>query len=148
MLWQYVTASLQRYQRLSNYFPFMCHEQRNMENQSRPSKFDPCVLCSYDVDCEDVADLRTKVGRASYALDLSDMACDWRSYIANGREPPSWRIARRLMSTGCAGMIAPSFAPGATAANLVLWKWGDQLPYRVVVYDPRNRLPKNQLLWE
>ena len=29
-------------------------------------KFDPCVLCSYDIDCEPLADLRTDAGRAQH----------------------------------------------------------------------------------
>ena len=46
--------------------------------QALARKFDPCLLCSYDYDCEN------------------------------------------------AGLLTPSFAPGATesAHNLVLWKWG------------------------
>jgi RES domain-containing protein len=53
------------------------------------------------------------------------------------------------MGRGHAGILAPSFAPGATHAdnNLVLWKWGTELPHRVTVYDPSGRLPKDQLSW-
>ena len=43
--------------------------------------------------------------------------------------------------------MVPSFAPGALAsdANLVLWRWGPDLPHRVEVHDPGGRLPNNQL---
>ena len=43
----------------------------------------------------------------------------------------------------------PSFANGATAddQNLVLWRWGPDLPHQVMVYDPTGKLPKNQLSW-
>jgi RES domain-containing protein len=111
-------------------------------------KFEPCVLCTYDVDCTDIVDLRTDANRSAYAIDLSDMQCDWRSYVRQGLEPPSWRIARHLISDGFAGILVPSFAPGATSANLVLWKWSNWPPYRVSVFDPRHRLPKNQSSWD
>ncbi|PQM26946.1 hypothetical protein CVO77_18420 [Sphingopyxis lindanitolerans] len=44
-------------------------------------------------------------------------------------------------------MIAPSFVPGAAANhhNLVLWRWGPELPHRVIVYDPSGRLPRISL---
>ena len=50
---------------------------------------------------------------------------------------------------GYAGLLTPSFAPGATesAHHLVLWKWGAELPTRVMVYDPSGRLPKDHLSW-
>jgi RES domain-containing protein len=96
----------------------------------------------------DVADLRTDGSRAIHGTSLTDLQCDWRSYDAQGLEPPSWRIARRLISEGYSGILVPSFAPGATAANLVLWKWSDRPPHQVKVYDPMSRLPKNQISWE
>jgi RES domain-containing protein len=110
----------------------------------------PCVLCSYEVDCEDIVDLGTKADCAVQAIDPTDMECDWRSYVASGCEPPSWHLARRLISDGYAGILVPSFAPGATSVdqNLVLWKWGNQPPHQVNVFDPKGRLPRNQLSWD
>ena len=37
-----------------------------------------------------------------------------------------------------------SFAPGATAQdlNLVLWRWGDEMPARLVLIDDENRLSR------
>jgi len=80
---------------------------------------------------------------------LSDMRCAWFLEAADGGEPASWRIADRLLAQGYAGLLTPSFAPGATqdAHNLVLWKWGADLPTKVAVYDPSGRLPKDQLSW-
>jgi len=56
---------------------------------------------------------------------------------------------RTLLAAGYAGILVPSFANGSTAddRNLVLWRWGRDLPYKVAVYDPTGRLPKNQLSW-
>jgi RES domain-containing protein len=118
-------------------------------NQGFAHKIEPCVLCSYDVDCEDIVDLRTDKARGASRAASEDMAAAWFSFLAEGREPPSWRIARRLIGEGAAGILAPSYAPGATRAdhNLVLWDWSDRRPHKVAVFDPSGRLPKDQLSW-
>ena len=66
-----------------------------------------------------------------------------------GKDAPSWLAADRLKSSGHRGILVPSFVPGATEANinLVLWRWGPDLPHKVNVYDPSGRLPRNQLSW-
>jgi RES domain-containing protein len=109
----------------------------------------PYVLCSYDVDCEDVADLSDDAGRARHDTALDDLACAWGEALIAGREPASWGVVRRLLADGCAGAVVPSFAHGATAddLNLVLWRWGPNPPHKVTVYDPTGKLPKNQLSW-
>jgi RES domain-containing protein len=55
----------------------------------------------------------------------------------------------RLIAEGAAGMLAPSYAPGATTAdrNLILWRWSDRPPHKITVHDPSGRLPKDQLSW-
>jgi len=92
----------------------------------------PQVLCSYDVDCDDIADLRTDSDRAALGVDLSDLSCPWGNALIAGREPESWSVVRRLRAAGHAGILVPSFANGATAddQNLVLWRAGrrDRLP--------------------
>jgi RES domain-containing protein len=118
-------------------------------NQGFAHKLDPCVLCAYDVDCDDIVDLRSEEGRAAAGVALPDMACAWFADLAQGRTPPSWRVARRLIDAGSAGALVPSFAPGANPDdhNLVLWKWTPARPHKVSVYDPSGRLPKDQLSW-
>jgi RES domain-containing protein len=112
-------------------------------------KFEPCVLCTYEIDCEDVVDLRGKKDRRVAGLSNEDIACAWFAEAAAGREPASWRFARSLIAGGAAGLVAPSFANGAGARdfNLVLWDWSDRLPHKVAVFDPSGRLPKSQLSW-
>lgn len=112
-------------------------------------KIEPLVLCSYEVDCEDVLDLTTPAGRKTAGVGLDDLACGWMLLAHEGRTPPTWAMAKRLIGDHVAGVIAPSFAPGATAddRNLVLWRWGPDRPHRVGVHDPSGRLPKNQLSW-
>ncbi len=109
----------------------------------------PYVLCSYDVDCQDIADLRADAGRAEWGVAFDDLACAWGDALIVGAEPASWGVVRRLLAQGCAGALVPSFARGSTAddENLVLWRWGPDLPHRVMVHDPTGKLPKNQLSW-
>ena len=118
-------------------------------NQGFALKFAPCTMCSYDVDCDDLADLRTEGGRQVHSVDFNDMACAWFSLAAAGTVPPSWQVAQRLMEEGFAGMLVPSFAVGARSdwANLVLWHWSDRLPHRITVYDPDQQLPADQRSW-
>jgi RES domain-containing protein len=112
-------------------------------------RFEPLTICSYDVDVDDLIDLRTEADRAAVAIGMADMSCAWAYDLTAGRRPASWTIADRLIAAGAAGILTPSFATGARIdmTNLVLWRWGADLPYRVEVHDPSGRLPKNQLSW-
>src|SRR5208283_1877865 len=91
-------------------------------NQGFAHKIEPCVLCSYDVDCDDVVDLRTEESRKAAGVSFADMDCAWFSDLSQGREPASWRVARNFINGEKAGVLVPSFAPGARPAdqNLVL----------------------------
>jgi RES domain-containing protein len=60
---------------------------------------------------------------------------------AEGRVPPTWTLAKRLIAAGAAGVLVPSFAVGATAGmrNWVLWRWGGEAQ-KVVAWDEEGRL--------
>lgn len=117
---------------------------------SFPRRLEPLTICSYEVDVDDVVDLRTDANRNAAAVSLDELGCAWELDLANNAEPASWRIAEGFIAHGTAGILVPSFARGARADmyNLVLWAWGPDLPHRVNVYDPSGRLPKNQLSWD
>jgi RES domain-containing protein len=119
-------------------------------NQGLVAKFNPCVLCTYEIDCEDILDLSAETTRNLEEIPYGDLAAPWLFLISAGQEPPQWPVVRRLRGRSVAGIIVPSFAPGATAAdrNLVLWRWSPDLPHKVEVFDPSGRLPKNQLSWD
>ena len=112
-------------------------------------RIDPLTICSYNVDVEDIIDLRTDAERAAEDIDLAALSCAWAYDRANGRTPASWDIAARLIAKGAAGILVPSFANGARPdmSNLVLWRWGESLPHLVRVHDPAGRLPKDQSSW-
>lgn len=107
------------------------------------------TLCEYDVDCEDVLDLRLAQELDLEGASFEALACPWADYMRNGQTPPSWDVVRTLLSKGFAGMWVPSFANGATRedTNLVLWDWADKPPHKVEVYDPQGKLPRNNLSW-
>lgn len=112
-------------------------------------RFEPLTVCAYDLDMEDMTDLRTEEARAETGVALADMACAWLLDIAEGRRPKSWDVAQRLVDTGAAGALVPSFANAARPDhfNAVLWKWGGGPPHRVTVFDPSGRLPTDQSSW-
>ena len=58
--------------------------------------------------------------------------------------PLSHTLADRLIAAGWVGMRVPSFASGAAAndVNLVLWRWGDRRPSRIVLIDDERRIPQ------
>ena len=109
----------------------------------------PYVLVSYDIDSEDIVDLRTEADRAEAGIAPADLACAWGDDLIAGREPASWGVARRLLGGGAAGILVPSFAGGARPDDhtLVFWRWGPDPPHKVMAYDPTGRLPRNQLSW-
>jgi RES domain-containing protein len=112
-------------------------------------RFDPLTICTYNVDVDDIVDLRTESGRAAEGIDLASMACPWAYDLATGKLPASWDIVKLLIAKGAAGILTPSFATGARPemANLVLWRWGSALPHKVEAHDPNGRLPKDQSSW-
>ncbi len=117
--------------------------------QGLSQRLQPLTMCEYDIDCDPVADLRTDASRNAAGVALDDLSCAWLDFLRAGEEAPSWRVVDQLKATGNAGMLSPSFFPGAgpTNSNLILWRWGPDLPTQVSVFDPSGRLPKNQLSW-
>ena len=112
-------------------------------------RFEPLTVCSYEVDVDDLIDLRTDADRTREGVDLAVMACPWALDLSAGRKPASWSLAERLIASGASGILVPSFATGATTdtTNLVLWRWGPDLPHRVTVHDPSGRLPRDASSW-
>lgn len=112
-------------------------------SQGFAHKFHPMTLCSFEVDCKDIIDLSSDEARHEFGVELAKLACPWELDLAENRKPASWDIHKRFSKTA-AGILVPSFAnrAPADARNLVLWKWGPDLPHKAVVFDPESRLPK------
>jgi RES domain-containing protein len=118
--------------------------------QGFPFKVQPLTICAYDVDCDGVVDLGDDASCQAHGVDPADLACPWEDIASHGGEPPTWRVARALAAEGRAGVIVPSFAPGAGPSdrNVVFWKWSDTPPHRVRVIDDEKRLPRDGRSWD
>ena len=117
--------------------------------QGFAARLRPLTVCEYEIDCDAVADLRDEAVRIAHGIDLAELSCPWLDMMLAGREPPSWRVAARLREAGHAGLLVPSFVPGATESdvNIVLWHWSDAPPCALRVYDPDARLPRDRSSW-
>lgn len=118
-------------------------------SQGFASRLEPCVLCSYEVDCDDIVDLSDRAARDAAGVAFEELSCAWALLALERKPVPSQRLAARLIGEGKAGALVPSFAIGSAAdsINLVLWSWGPDLPRRVTVHDPSGKLPRSQLSW-
>jgi RES domain-containing protein len=119
-------------------------------NQGFPFRLVPPVtIVSYAVDCDDLIDLSVASERRRLGVTSADMACPWKLLSETGRAIPSWAIADRMAASGAAGIVVPSYSPGASAdsQNLVLWRWSDALPHQVTIYDPGGDLPRDGSSW-
>ncbi|MFN0113144.1 MAG: RES family NAD+ phosphorylase [Paracoccaceae bacterium] len=105
--------------------------------------FEPVTLVAYDADLAPVFDATDRDALAALCIDQGDLADgDWRGEMRRAGHSIGQRISARLIDAGYAGLVAPSFARGAPAdaKNLVLWRWGGELPHRLRVQDSENRL--------
>jgi RES domain-containing protein len=118
--------------------------------QSLVKRLPPTLLCEYDVDCDHLADLTSESARQQLGIQMNELSSPWLEYQRAGRLAPSQAVASRLRAGGYSGIIVRSFARLASEANrnLVLWKWGPDLPHRVTVHDPDRRLPRSRASWE
>ena len=112
-------------------------------------KAQPLTLCAYEVDCEDVLDFTNPLAMADQNVQAADLACPWKDLATRAIKPPTWLLAERLIKAGIAGVVVPSFASGATAAdiNVVFWKWHKMPPHQVRVVDDEGRLPMDARSW-
>lgn len=122
----------------------------NEVSQGFARRFEPMTLVSYEVDCEDIADLTSGRQLRDLSIAPDDMRTEWFAIASEDREPPTWRISNELIGKGYAGILVPSFATGAKPdhLNLVLWRWGAELPCQIRVYDPSGKLPNDMSSWE
>ena len=106
-------------------------------------RMQPLVLCAYEVDADPIFDALDPTEKAAQSVRQAELDCPtWRSDLFSGKTPASHALADRLMAAGFAGMRFRSYAVGAREqdVNLVLWRWGGELPSRVALIDEDNRL--------
>ena len=105
----------------------------------------PVLVCAYEVDAEPVFDALDASQRRAQAVTDDELRCpNWERAMYDRTIPASQALADRLLDAGYVGMRVRSFAPaaGPDDVNLVLWRWSDRRPSRVVLIDDEGRLPK------
>jgi RES domain-containing protein len=109
----------------------------------------PITLYACDVDCGEVVDLTDPVTRDALEITPELLQAAWALDLAEGRTPVTWTLAERLIESGAAAAIVPSFAPTTDARdlNLVFWRWSRTRPHRVRVVDDDGRLPRDDRSW-
>jgi RES domain-containing protein len=105
----------------------------------------PTTLVAYEAEIDGIFDCRDDGALAAHEMDAAAIAdTTWRDQMKVSGEAKTQAFARRLIGAGCNGLLVRSFAAGSTAAdlNLILWRWSDAPPTRLVLIDDENRLSR------
>lgn len=79
-------------------------------------------LVGVNVEAENIFDLRDEAARREAGVSFEEALAPWQEIVAEGGEPSSWRVRRRLEELGAHGLLDPSRkAPGLW--HLVLFSW-------------------------
>lgn len=112
--------------------------------EATPIKFplQPRTLCAYRVDSRPIFDATDPQLLSEFSVSQSDLGCEWKNDLLLGIRPKSHELVDEVMKAGYIGLLAPSFAydAGPDDRNLVLWKYGPNLPSRVSLIDDFNVL--------
>ena len=109
-------------------------------------RFEPLTICTYELTNIKLADLTDAQFLRDNSIAPDDLASAWFDAPAH---PPSWTIHDRL-HRDWDGIRVPSFARKARADmhNIVLWHWEATADRSITVYDPAQKLPKDQRSWK
>jgi RES domain-containing protein len=107
----------------------------------------PGTACGFDVEIGPVLDLREGAALQALGATPAERLCPWKTiWLLQRMDPPTWRLADRLIAGGAAGILVPS-AQRAGGTNLVLWCWNDHPGRKVTAFDPQGDLPRTQDPW-
>ncbi|MFG1316409.1 RES family NAD+ phosphorylase [Xanthobacter autotrophicus] len=105
----------------------------------------PTTLVAYEAEIDGIFDCRDDAALSAEGMDAPAIAdTTWRDQMKASGEAKTQALARRLIGAGYNGLLVRSFAAGSTAAdlNLVLWRWSNAAPTRLVLIDDENRLSR------
>lgn len=114
-----------------------------LREANQAGSLQPTTLVSYDAEIEDIFDSRDEKALRGEGMDSAALADpSWRDHMKAKGEARTQAFARQLGANGYNGLLVRSFAPGANDGdlNLVVWKWGDSPPSRLILVDDENRL--------
>jgi RES domain-containing protein len=116
-----------------------------LRESSQAGSLQPTTLVSYDAEIENVFDSRDETALKAEGMDAAALAdTTWRDQMKTFGEATTQAFARRLANKGFNALLVRSFAPGANEndLNLVLWRWSDAAPSRLVLIDDEKRLSR------
>ena len=105
----------------------------------------PTTLVAYEAEIDGIFDCRDDAALAAEGMNAAAIAdTTWRDQMKASGEATTQALARRLIGAGYNGLLVRSFAAGSTAEdlNLVLWRWSNAPPARLVLIDDENRLSR------
>ncbi|WP_371349399.1 RES family NAD+ phosphorylase [Ancylobacter sp. IITR112] len=105
----------------------------------------PTTLVAYEAEIDGIFDCRDDAALSAEGMDAAAIAdTTWRDQMKASGEAKTQALARRLIGAGYNGLLVRSFAAGSTAEdlNLVLWRWSNAAPARLVLIDDENRLSR------
>jgi RES domain-containing protein len=105
----------------------------------------PTMLVCYDAEIERVFDSRDAAALRAESMDPAALsATTWRDEMREKGEATTQTFARHLIAKGYCGLLVRSFAPGTGEGdlNLVLWRWGNERPARLMLIDDEGRLSR------
>ena len=105
----------------------------------------PTTLVAYRADLAPLLDGRDADALAFWGMPLADLADpDWRGRMLASGPVPTQDLAARLAAEGYVGLIVPSYARGATVAdvNVMLGRWNTGGGDALTVVDDDGRLSR------
>ncbi|UOK73927.1 RES family NAD+ phosphorylase [Ancylobacter polymorphus] len=105
----------------------------------------PTTLVAYVAEIDGIFDCRDDAALAEEGMDAAAIAdTTWRDQMRTNGEAKTQALARHLIGAGYNGLLVRSFAAGSTAEdlNLVLWRWSNAPPARLMLIDDENRLSR------
>lgn len=103
----------------------------------------PTTLVAYRANLASLFDGRDAVALAAWDTTPDSLADpNWRGRMLAGQPVPTQDLAARLTAAGYMALIVPSYARGATPAdiNVVLWRWNTGGGDALAVVDDEARL--------
>lgn len=107
--------------------------------------FRPATIVRYEISGARLVNTRDPLDRARHEIPNDIHLVEWLRIAAEGVEPPTWSIARRLQADGYHGLLYASRINGGEC--LVLWHWNEGDGCAVSVEDPDNGLPRDNASW-
>jgi len=108
----------------------------------------PTMLVSYEAEIAKVFDSRDEAALEPFRMSTAGLADPgWRDRMKERGKAPTQIFAEVLVEQGFHALLVRSFARGASDddLNLVLWRWEEKAPSRLILIDDEGRLAPIEL---